>query len=313
MMRLRPGAPLNQMLKGRVIVITGAGRGIGREIALLCAQEGAAVVVNDFGGAIDGEGSHAGPAQDVVGQIVSAGGRAVANVSSVADPAGARSIIDDAIKVFGKIDGVVNNAGILRDAIFHKMSDADWRAVIDTHLHGAFMVSHAAAAHFKEQRSGAYVHFTSTSGLVGNIGQANYAAAKMGIVGLSTGIAIDMQRFNVRSNCIAPFAWSRMLETVSPQTEEQRIRIEKAKTMTPAKVAPLAAFLVSDLAKEVTGEVFSVRKNEIFLFSKPRPVRSIHRAEGWSIDTLASDLLPAMRPSLHPLEVTADVFSWDPI
>jgi NAD(P)-dependent dehydrogenase (short-subunit alcohol dehydrogenase family) len=304
---------MGRVLNGRVVVVTGAGRGIGREVALLCAKEGASVIVNDYGGSAEGEGSDASPAQEVVKEIADAGGEAFASVASVADSAGARSIIENAVKQFGRIDAVVNNAGILRDRIFHKMTEEDWRAVIDTHLHGAFLVSKAAAGYFREQASGSYIQFTSTSGLIGNFGQANYAAAKMGIVGLSNSIALDMQRFGVRSNCIAPFAWSRMIATVPTDSDAEKLRVERLKTMAPAKIAPLVVFLASDLSKEVTGEIFSVRKNEIFLFSKPRPVRSIHRSDGWTPETIASDLLPALRPSFHPLERSADVFGWDPV
>ncbi|WP_404990145.1 SDR family NAD(P)-dependent oxidoreductase [Caballeronia sp. LZ065] len=293
----------------KVVAVTGAGRGIGREIALLCAREGAAVVVNDYGGA---DGNEPNPGAEVVEEIVKAGGRAVLNAASIADEQGATSIVEDAVQHFGRIDAVVNNAGILRDRMFHKMSHVEWRDVVDVHLNGYFYVSKAAAVHFKEQGSGAFVHFTSTSGLVGNLGQANYAAAKMGIVGLSTSIALDMQRYNVRSNCIAPFAWSRMTASIPAETEADKARVERLKTMSADKVAPLAAFLCSDLSKDVTGQVFCARKNEIFLFSLPRPVRSMQRAEGWSVDTLASDLLPAFRPTLQPLQRSSDVFAWDP-
>jgi len=296
-------------LSGKVVAVTGAGRGIGREIALLCARHGAAVVVNDYGG----KGNDAAnPAHEVVAEIRAAGGRGAANLASIADPAGASSIVEDAVAHFGRIDAVVNNAGILRDRMFHKMSHAEWRDVIDVHLNGYFLVSKAAALHFREQGSGAFVHFTSTSGLVGNLGQANYASAKMGIVGLSTSIALDMQRLGVRSNCIAPFAWSRMTASIPVESEADRLRVERFKTMTADKIAPLAAYLCSDAANDVTGQVFGVRKNEIFLFSLPRPVRSMHRAEGWTVDAIASDLMPAFRPTLQPLQRSADVFCWDP-
>ncbi|OQW74997.1 MAG: 3-hydroxyacyl-CoA dehydrogenase, partial [Proteobacteria bacterium ST_bin14] len=209
------------MLQGKVVAVTGAGRGIGREIALLCAREGAAVVINDFGGSADGEGLDAGPAQETANDIKAAGGRAIANTASVADPAGAASIIEDAVKAFGRIDAVVNNAGILRDRIWHKMSHEDWSAVIDVHLNGAFNVSKAATPYFRDQQSGSFIHFTSTSGLIGNFGQANYSAAKLGIVGLSQSIALDMARAGVRSNCIAPFAWSRLVATIPATTPEE--------------------------------------------------------------------------------------------
>jgi NAD(P)-dependent dehydrogenase (short-subunit alcohol dehydrogenase family) len=208
---------------------------------------------------------------------------------------------------------VINNAGILRDRIFHRMSIVDFDQVIKVHLYGAFYVSRAAANHFKEQESGAFVHFTSTSGLIGNFGQANYAAAKMGIVGLSRGIALDMQRYNVRSNCISPFAWSRMIGTIPTETPEQQARVERIKKMTPDKIAPLAVFLLSDLAKEVSGQILASRMHEIYLFNQTRPIRSVHRQEGWTPQTIAEHALPAMRSSLTPLERSGDVFSWDPV
>jgi NAD(P)-dependent dehydrogenase (short-subunit alcohol dehydrogenase family) len=300
------------MLDGKVVAVTGAGRGIGRAIAMLCAAEGASVVVNDFGGAADGSGADTGPAESVVAEIKAAGGSAVANLASITDPSGAESIIEDGVKAFGRIDGVVNNAGFLRDTIFHKMSVLDWQQVIDVHLNGYFYVAKAAAKYFKDQGSGSYVHFTSTSGLVGNFGQANYSAAKLGVVGLSNSIALDMKRFGVRSNCIAPFAWSRLTETVPTDTPEQAERVERMKQSTPEKIAPLVAFLCGDVAKDVTGQIFVVRKNEIFLFSKPQMLRSAHRSEGWTPETIASDMLPMLRPSFQPLMRSPEMFSWDP-
>ena len=301
------------MLKDKVAIVTGAGRGIGREIALLMAKHGASVVVNDLGGAVDGTGADKGPAQEVVDEITGAGGKAVANGGSVAERKDAEGMMQQAIETFGKIDVVVNNAGILRDVIFHKMSEPDWDDVIAVHLKGAFNMSRSAATYFREQQSGAYVHFTSTSGLIGNFGQANYAAAKLGIVGLSKSIALDMQRFNVRSNCISPFAWSRMIGTIPDDTPEQQARLEKIKQMTPAQQAPLAVFLASDAAKDVTGQIFGVRMNEIFLFNQHRPLRSVHRSEGWTPETIAEHAEPALKGMFTPLDRSADVFSWDPI
>ncbi len=302
------------VLDGKVVAVTGAGRGIGREIALAAAKEGACVVVNDFGTAADGEGEKSDtPAAEVVREIEGAGGKALANFASVADPAGATSIIEDAVAHFGQIDAVVNNAGFLRDRIWHKMSAIDWQQVIDVHLNGAFHVSKAATPYFKEQGSGSFVQFTSTSGLIGNFGQANYSAAKLGIVGLSQSIALDMERFGVRSNCVAPFAWSRMTASIPTDTEAQRDRVEKLKTMSAAKVAPLVVFLASDLSKEVNNQILSVRKNEIFLFSKPRPIRSMHRSEGWTPETIASDLVPALKSDFYGLDRSPDIIGWDPI
>jgi NAD(P)-dependent dehydrogenase (short-subunit alcohol dehydrogenase family) len=301
------------MLDGKVIVVTGAGGGIGRDIALAMAREGARVVVNDIGASVAGEGSDAGPAQQVVNEIRAAGGQAAANTDSVSDARAAARIVTAALDNFGRIDGVVNNAGILRDRFFHKMSDDEWDAVIRVHLYGSFYVSRAAAPHFKEQQSGVYVHMTSTSGLIGNYGQANYAAAKLGIAALSKSIALDMLKFNVRSNCIAPFAWSRMIGSIPTETEAEKRRVERMKQMTPAKIAPLAVCLASDAAADTNGQIFAVRNNEIFLISQPRPVRSVHRGEGWSAETVASHALPALKAQYHDLDRSGDVFSWDPI
>ncbi len=300
-------------MDGKVLLVTGAGRGIGREMALLGAREGAKVVVNDLGGSVDGEGGASQqPAEEVVEIIRKSGGHAIANFNSVADPAAAQAIVKSAIDNFGRLDAVINNAGILRDRIFHRMSIEDWKQVIDVHLNGAFYVSRAAANYFKDQESGAFVHFTSTSGLVGNFGQANYAAAKLGIVGLSKGIALDMARFNVRSNCVSPFAWSRMIGTIPTETPEQQARVAKIQKMTPDKIAPLAIFLVSDLAKGVTGQIMAARMHELFLFNQNRPIRSVHSSEGWTPAKIAEVALPAMRSSFTPNERSADVFSWDP-
>src|SRR6266436_5447136 len=300
-------------LEGKVMLVTGAGRGIGRDIARLAAKEGAAVVVNDLGGSTEGEGADAGPAEAVAGEIRAANGRAFANTDSVVDPAGAERMVKTAVEQFGRIDCVVNNAGILRDRIFHRMSHVDWKMVIDVHLMGSFNVARAAAEHFRQQQSGSYVHFTSTSGLVGNFGQANYAAAKLGIVGLSKSIALDMNRFNVRSNCVSPFAWSRLIGTIPTETEAEKARVAKIQQMGPEKIAPICAFLLSDAAKDVTGQIFAVRMNEIFLMSQSRPLRSVHRAEGWTPQTLAEHGIPALKSSFYKLDRSADVFNWDAI
>lgn len=300
-------------LTGKVVLVTGAGRGIGRDIAMLAAKEGASVVVNDLGGGGGGEGSDAVPAAEVVAEIKAAGGKAVANVDSIADARGAVAMVDLAMHSFGRLDAVVNNAGILRDAIFHKMSHADWHAVLNVNLQGYFNVARAAAGVFRDQKHGSFVHFTSASGLVGNFGQANYAAAKMGVVGLSRSIALDMERFGVRSNCICPFAWTRLIGTLSVEKAEERLRVERMKRMSTDKIAPLVTFLASDDAKDVSGQIFGVRRNEIYLFSQPRPVRTIHRSDGWTAASLKEQLVPAFRSSFTPLERSPDFFSWDPI
>ncbi len=301
------------MVAGKVAIVTGAGRGIGRAIALLLAREGARLVVCDIGASLQGEGNDTGPAQSVVEEIRKAGGEAMASTLSIAEPQNAETIVADALKAFDRVDILVNNAGILRDVIFHKMSFADWSDVIAVHLNGAFAMSRACAGHFREQNSGAFVHMTSTSGLIGNFGQANYMAAKLGIMGLSRGIALDMARFKVRSNCIAPFAWTRMIDSIPAQSEEEKRRVERFREMTPDKIAPLAVYLASDAADGISGQIFAVRNNELFLFNQPRPIRSLHRSDGWTAERIAEQLKGAFGPSLTPLERSGDVFSWDPV
>ena len=306
------------MVEGKVVVVTGAGGGIGREIALQLGAAGARVVVNDIGVSLSGEAldaSAAGvtPAQAVVNEIVSAGGEAVASHDSVATWDSAHSIIECAMDCFGRLDGVVNNAGNLRDRSFHKMSEEEWRAVISVHLDGSFFVSRAAATQFRQQENGAMVHMTSTSGLIGNFGQANYGAAKLGIVALSKMIALDMQRYNVRSNCIAPSAWSRMTSSIPVNTPQQLERVEKLKKMEAGKIAPMAIYLLSDKAQQVNGQVFAVRANEIMLMSQSRPVRSTHYGDGWTPELIADIAIPAMQAHFFPLERSPEVMSWDPI
>lgn len=301
------------MLEGKVAIVTGAGGGIGREIALAMALAGAKVVIADIGVSLTGEGGSGTPAEQTKQIIEQRGGIAAICAESVSEWQSAQRIVQAALDSFGRIDIVVNNAGILRDAIFHKMTPEDWLSVVGVHLNGSFFVSRAAAEHFRKQESGAFVHMTSTSGLVGNFGQANYAAAKLGIVGLSKSIALDMRRYNVRSNCIAPFAWSRMTNSIPAETPEQKARVEKLQQMTPDKNAPLAVFLASDAARDVTGQVFTARNNEIFLMSQSRPVRSVHRSEGWTPELIAEHAYPALQAFLVPLDRSQDVFCWDPV
>ncbi len=300
------------MMDGKTVLVTGAGRGVGRGIALEMAKAGAAVVVNDLGVSITGENADGSPAEQVAAEITAMGGRAVSNHDSVADWAGACAMVKAGVDTFGRIDAVVNNAGNLRDVYFHKMSPEDFDAVIAVHLKGSFNTSRAAAPFFKEQESGAYVHMTSTSGLIGNFGQANYSAAKLGIVGLSKSIALDMQRFGVRSNAVAPFAWTRMIDSIPTDTPEQKARVDTLKKLDADKIAPFVVALCGDGGAKVTGQIFGVRNNEIFLFSQPRPIRTAHTAEGWTPETVAERVFDQFANDFYPLHRSADVFNWDP-
>jgi NAD(P)-dependent dehydrogenase (short-subunit alcohol dehydrogenase family) len=277
------------------------------------AREGARVVVNDFGGKEDGTGGARAPADEAVGAIKAAGGQAVASYDSVASMAGGQRIVQTALDHFGRVDIVVNNAGILRDRMIFNMTEEEWDAVLNTHLKGTFAVTRAAAPHLREQKWGRIINMTSTSGLVGNVGQANYAAAKMGIVGLTRVVALDMARYNVTANCISPFAWTRMIGTIPTETEAQRQRVKKLERLSPAHVAPLAVYLASEDAKEVTSQVFGVRGKEIMLFCHMRPVRAIHHSDGWTAERLAEIFPGTLGHHLVPLESSGQYFNYDPL
>jgi NAD(P)-dependent dehydrogenase (short-subunit alcohol dehydrogenase family) len=299
-------------LDGKVAVVTGSGRGIGREIALLLVKQGVSVVINDVGVSLDGKGEDGGPAMELVQEIQAMGGKAVASTASVSEWESARSIVLLAVETFGRLDYVVNNAGILRDKIFHQMAPEDFEAVINVHLMGSFYVSRAAAEIFRKQESGAFVHMTSTSGLIGSIGQANYASAKLGIVGLSRSLSLEMARFNVRSNCIAPSAFSRMIESVPGATPEQQaknLEMRRARTR-PEQIAPVVAYLLSDDAKDISGQIIGVRGNELYLYSQPRPIRVLQNSEGWDMGRLREQVGEGWKKSFVPLERTRDVFPW---
>lgn len=304
---------MSKILDGKVALVTGAGGGIGRAIVVAMARAGASVVINDIGVSLSGEGGSASPAEETKAEIESFGGKAVINTDSVADWEAAQRMVKAATDHFGRLDIVVNNAGILRDVMFHKMTPEQWRAVVSVHLDGAFYVSRAAAEVFRAQETGSYVHMVSTSGLIGNVGQANYSAAKLGVAGLSKSIALDMKRYNVRSNCIAPFAWGRMTSNIPAETPDQIARVENLKKMTPEKNAPLAVYLGSDAARDVSGQIFSVRMNEIFLISQNRPVRSVHADGDWTPESVRDRAIPALRSSFYPLDRSQDVFTWDPV
>jgi len=303
------------VLDGKTVIVTGAGNGIGKECALLAAREGASVVVNDLGSDLKGndQGSSASAAI-VVDEIRAAGGDAVANFGSVASMADVRTMVAQALDIFGGLHAVINPAGILRDGMFHKMADQDWDAVIDVHLRGAYNITRATVEHFRDQQEGSYVHFGSTSGLIGNLGQANYAAAKMGVAGLSRIVAIEGATKNIRSNLIAPFAFTRMVASIPVKDEASAQRVERMRMgMRADQVAQLAVALASPAAGLVSGQIFAARGNEIVLFSQPRPVRSLTRAEGWTPRSILDQAVPALAPAFTDLGVSQSVFSYDPV
>lgn len=302
-------------LDGKVLLVTGAARGIGKECAVLAAKSGAKVVVNDLGGGVSGgDEGDANPAEEVVQEIKAAGGEAVSNSDSVAEMSGAKNMVEQALDTFGGLHGVISPAGILRDKMFHKMDDADWDAVINVHLNGSYNMCRAAINRFRDQEEGSFVLFTSTSGLIGNVGQANYAAAKMGIVGLSRIIAMEGAKKNVRSNVIAPFAWTRMIATIPVKDEKSAERVERMqRSMRADQIAGPAVALISPGAKDVSGQIFAVRGNEIFLMSQPRPVRGMARLEGWDVESILKHAIPAFKPSMTDLGATVSVFGWEPV
>jgi NAD(P)-dependent dehydrogenase (short-subunit alcohol dehydrogenase family) len=303
------------VLEGKVVLVTGAAGGIGKECALLAAREGAKVVVNDLGGSVGGgDEGDAGPAQQTANEIKAAGGEAVANSDSVTSMAAVRGMVEQAKDTFGGLHAIINPAGILRDKMFHKMDDEDWDKVIEVHLRGAYNVSRASVELFRDQQEGSYVHFTSTSGLIGNIGQANYAAAKLGVMGLSRILAMEGAMKNVRSNIIAPFAWTRMIATIPVKDEASAQRVDRMKNaMRADQVAQLAVALASPEASAVSGQIFAVRGNEVILFDQPRPVRNMANLSGWTPRSLLDVALPAMKNSFFDAGASASVFPYDPI
>ena len=302
------------MLEGKVALITGAGRGIGRGMALLMASKVAKVIVNDIGTSPDGEGTDATPAEEVVAEIKAAGGEAVANGDTVTEFDGATNMVKQALDTFGGLHIIVNNAGILRDRMLHKMSPEDWLGVLAVHLTGHFNVTRAAINHFRQQEWGRIINFTSTSGIVGNQGQTNYGPAKLGIFALTRILALETSRFeNITANAISPFAYTRMIATIPVKDEASKARVEKIKKMKAEDIAPVVTWLCSEEAKEVSGQIFGVRAGEIMIFSQPRPTRSIHRNGGWTPEEVGGIAMPALRPFFEEPQVSADIFPYDPM
>jgi NAD(P)-dependent dehydrogenase (short-subunit alcohol dehydrogenase family) len=291
------------ILSGKVVLVTGGGNGIGRECALIAAREGAKVVVNDLGGSLSGgdEGS-AGPAESVAQEIRAAGGEAVSNSDSVTSLRAVQGMVEQALDSFGGLHAVINPAGILRDGMFHKMSERDWDSVIEVHMRGSFNVCRATIEHFRNQEDGAYMLFTSTSGLLGNIGQTNYGAAKMGIAGLSRIIAMEGAAKNVRCNCIAPVAWTRMTQSVPVKDEAAAARRKQiAETIRADQPARFSVALISDAAKAVTGQIFGVSGENIILYSQPRAIETLAKPEGWTVETILSEAIPGMSAKFYGL------------
>ncbi len=300
------------ILDDKVAVVTGAGRGIGRGIAQHLAREGAQVVINDPGGSVKGEGNDMAVAEEVAAEIKAKGGEAVASIDSVASMAGGENIIQTALENFGRIDILVNNAGILRDQFFHNMSESEWDDVVDVHLNGSFYCTRAALPHMREQQFGRILFITSTAGFIGTIAQVNYGAAKMGMLGLSRNIALEMKGYNITANCIAPFAWTRIPASVPTINDEAKQIVDRLfKDMTPEDISPLTVFLAGDQAKNISGQILGVRGKEIYIFNQARVVRSIHKAEGWTAEELGKILEPTFKHHLTPLDDSTTFFTWD--
>jgi 3-oxoacyl-[acyl-carrier protein] reductase len=295
---------MGNRLEGKVAVVTGSGRGIGRGIALLLAEEGARVVVNDYGVAVDGSQPSEGPAQDVVNEIKAMGGEAVANWDTVATMEGGERIIKSAMDTFGRLDILINVAGILRDRMVFNMTKEEWDDVIAVHLKGHFATTKPASIIMRQQRSGRIINYSSTSGLIGNPGQANYGAAKAAIAGFSRVVAKDLGRYGVTCNYIAPGASTRMTATVSEQSRALRSRAGIATATTPQAgsplpplvlrepeyVAPMTVYLATDAAWNINGQGFGVSGGTISLLHHPVAMRTMYKPGMWTLEELERDV-----------------------
>ena len=294
------------LLDGKVVLVTGGGRGIGREVALISARQGAKVVVNDLGGGIHGEGADAGPAQEVVNEIKAAGGEAVANTESVSDLAAVNRMVQQCMDNFGGLHIVQNPAGFLRDRMIHNMTEEEWDGIIEVHLRGHFNVVRATINHFRGQKEGNYVMWSSTSGLIGNVGQTNYGAAKMGIAGLSRIVALEGARNNIRSNAIAPGAATRLTDSVPRSDPEAIARREAMRDISsPERPAQLAVALSAPASAPLSGQVFGAGGYNISIFQQPRPIETFSREGGWDAQTIIDKLLPRFEKLATPLDSTA--------
>ncbi|MFI4973654.1 MAG: SDR family NAD(P)-dependent oxidoreductase [Caulobacterales bacterium] len=293
------------LLDGKVVLVTGGGRGIGRETALIAARHGAKVVVNDLGAGVHGEGADKGPAQEVVDIIRSSGGQAIANTESVTDLAAVNRMVGQAMETFGGLHAVSNPAGILRDRMAHNMTEEEWDAIMTVHLRGHFNVVRATINHFRSQQEGCYVMWSSTSGLIGNVGQANYGAAKMGIAAFSRIIAMEGARNNVRSNAMAPGAMTRMTDSVPRSDEQAKARDAMREVQSPVRPAELAVALMTDAAKHISGQIFGAGGYNLSVFSQPRPIHTYQRQGGWDVQGIIKDFFPRAEQDFTPLERTA--------
>ena len=275
-------------LSDKVAVVTGAGRGLGRAHALALASEGARVVVNDFGGELDGRGASASPAEAVVAEIAELGGEAAANFGDVSDPDGAEAIIESALETFGRIDILVNNAGNYRPKMIFNMSFDDWDAVVKVHLYGHFNCIRSASRRFREQRGGRIIN-TASEAWLGEAAVSNYGAAKAGIVGLTRIAARDLGKYGVTCNCICPRASTRMTEGLSFDKSGDRPSMGSViNSAEPEDVGPLLAYLASDEAKDINGQVFLAYGGTISLFSEPKPIKTIFKNGRWTVDELSA-------------------------
>ena len=291
------------LLDGKVVLITGGGRGIGRECAILSAREGARVVVNDLGGGIHGDGADAAPAQEVVDIIRAEGGEAVANTESVTDLKAVNRMVQQAMDVFGGLHVVNNPAGFLRDRMIHHMTEEEWDDIFAVHMRGHFNVVRASINHFRGQKEGSYVMWSSTSGLIGNVGQTNYGAAKMGVAGLARIVAMEGERVGVRANTIAPGAATRLTDSVPNRAPEVVATREAMRHINTAeRPAQLAVALSSLASAHVSGQIFGSAGYNLSIYQHPRPIETYARDGGWTAETILRDFFPRVEKHMEPLE-----------